>query len=134
MTTSLETSKNFQDKIFERIRESIGDLMTDEDLAKLVDAALQKAFFENRKTVDTWGRVSSEKSPLIVEVVQQLMQKRVEEQVDIWLKENHDKYEEIIEKVLAKGMFDLMVQHFESLTKWPLSNLFNELRNKGVIS
>lgn len=134
MTTSLETSKNFQDKIFERIRESIGDLMTDEDLKKLVDAALQKAFFEDRKTVDTWGRVSSSQPPLIVEILIQLMQKRVEEQVDVWLVENKDRYEEIIEKVLAKGMFNLAIQHFESLTKWPLNNLYNELRNKGVIS
>lgn len=40
--TDIATTKTFQERMFEKIRDQMGDLMTDEDLKKLVDAAMQK--------------------------------------------------------------------------------------------
>lgn len=33
--------------MFERIKEQTGDLLTEEDFKKMVDAAMQKAFFDS---------------------------------------------------------------------------------------
>ncbi len=49
MSNELQMTQDFQTRIFKRIRESIGDLMTDEDLRKLIEAAMQKAFFTEVK-------------------------------------------------------------------------------------
>ena len=48
MATEVAQAKTLQERVGDRIRDQIGDLMTDADLKQLVDKALHEAFFTQR--------------------------------------------------------------------------------------
>ena len=49
LENQLAPAKTFQERIADRIRESIGDLITDEDLAEMVTRGIDDVFFKPGK-------------------------------------------------------------------------------------
>jgi hypothetical protein len=131
--SNIEISKDFQTKIFERIRDSIGDLMTDDDLKKLVEASVRKVFFEDRVILDNYGSRRDTKPPLIAEQIQGLLKDRVSAAVKEWIDAHQDDVKAAIDAAIAKGMFALVQQHFESRTSGPMYELAQRLQQKGVL-
>jgi hypothetical protein len=130
--SSIEISKDFQTKIFERIRDSIGDLMTDDDLKKLVGASVNKVFFEDRKEHRSFG-ADVTKPPLIAEQIQELLKGQVTAAIKEWIDAHPDDVKAAIDAAIAKGMFALVQQHFESRVSGPMFELAQRLQQKGVI-
>lgn len=130
--TNIAISQDFQTKIFDRIRDSIGDLMTDDDLKKLVDASMQKVFFEDRFKRDSWGAMTV-KPPLLTELIEELLQKRVTASVKEWIDAHPEDMKAAIDAAIAKGIFDLVRQHFEQRAAGPMFELANRLQQKGVL-
>lgn len=131
--SNIEISKDFQTKIFERIRDSIGDLMTDDDLKKLVGASMQKVFFEDRVTFDNYGLKTGSKPPLIAEQIQGLLKDQVTAAIKEWIEIHPDDVKKAIDDAIAKGMFELVRQHFEQRAAGPMFELANQLRQKGLL-
>lgn len=63
MANEIETSKDFQDRVFEKIRADIGNLMTDAELKSLLHAAMSRAFFEPIVVKDRYGYNNQENPP-----------------------------------------------------------------------
>ena len=132
--SDLELTKSFQDKVYERIRDSIGDLMSDEDLKRLVEASMQKAFFEDREVPSRgYGYPAERKPSWLVEKVAELLKDRVEAAVKEWVAANPEAFEKAIEEAIAKGMFGLVLSYFEDKVRQPLFQFAQELRNKGLM-
>lgn len=132
MGTEVETTKTFQDRMFEKIREQMGDLMTESDLKALVDSSMQKAFFEPSKTVDRW-RGETLGDPVFVVMVRNEMSAKVTAAIQAWLAEHPEEVAKAIDDTLAKGMFALIQQHIESVASWPMQQMAEQLRAKGVL-
>lgn len=101
----------FQDRIFAKIKESIGDLMTDEDLKRLVEAAMQDAFFKPAEVRDNYGRVTSS-SPLVVRLVDKLLRDRITAAVDEWLQAHSDDVLKLINEQLNAGAATFLIEAF----------------------
>ena len=129
MTEAIETSKSFQEKMYERIRDSIGDLMTDEDLKKLVDSAVNKAFFEERRTKNTYGS-DTINPPWIVEEMQKLLAPQVKEAISKWAKDNPDKITEVIENMMAKSLVSLVETYFRSVFQNEFQNMYSQMQQR----
>jgi hypothetical protein len=132
MSSEVATTKTFQDRMFERIRDQMGDLMTDDDLRKIVDTAVQKAFFETTTIQGSWGQTQSG-PPIFVKMMEQEMRERVRTQLDEWLKANDDKVQECITKVIQEGIFRAMMNVLEQRMNLPLQQFADQLRQKGVL-
>jgi hypothetical protein len=132
MSNAIETSKTFQERMFERIREQMGDLMTDDDLKKIVETAMQKAFFEERITFDSYNR-STTAPPVFVELIRKQLEEQVAGAVRDWLRANHDEVVKQIDAAIAKGMFGLVRQHMEQAIQHPLWDFAQNLRNSGLL-
>jgi len=132
MSNAIEASKTFQERMFERIREQMGDLMTDEDLKRIVDTAMQKAFFEERVTFDNYNR-STTREPVFVELIREHLKEQVTGAVRDWLRANHDEVVKQIDAAIAKGMFNLVRQHMEQAIQQPLWDFAQQLRNSGLL-
>ena len=63
MTNEIATTKSFQDRMKDKIREGIGDLLTDDDLKVLIDKGIDDVFFTTRYTGESYNR--KEHPPLI---------------------------------------------------------------------
>jgi uncharacterized membrane protein YheB (UPF0754 family) len=130
MTTEVTFNKSFQEKMFEKVRDQMGDLLTNEELKKIVDAAMDKAFFEKR--YDTSGYNKREIDSQFVELIRKEMTPLVQRQVAQWLKDNEAQVLKAIDETIAKGFHALVQQHMENQIRFPLNEFANRLREKGV--
>lgn len=122
MSNELVESKSFNEKMRDRIKESIGDLLSDEDLTKIVDEGIRMVFFQPYNTIDKWG-AKVEHLPLIVTVVKELLTSRVNEKADQWFAENPDKVSEILDQVIRDGIVKMVMSSFEEKTQSALIGL-----------
>lgn len=122
MSNELVESKSFNERMRDRIKESIGDLLTDDDLTKIIDEGIREAFFQPYNTSDRWG-ARIENPPLIVGVVRELLTSRVNKKVDQWFVENPDKVKEILDQVIRDGIVKMVTQAFDNKTQSALIGL-----------
>jgi hypothetical protein len=56
MTEAIQTSQSFDERMMAKIKESIGELVTDDELKKIIEKGMSMAFFEPRrsKSRDSW--------------------------------------------------------------------------------
>lgn len=129
MNTAVEPAKTLQEKVGERIREQIGDLMTDEDLKLLVDRALTDAFFKQRREVRQYGQDILH-PPAVVELVRDLLKQRVDAAAARWLAEHKDELGKHIDDAIAKGFLGMFTQWLDQQIQNPLMNFANQLRDR----
>ncbi len=133
MTTEIATSQSFQEKMFAKIREQMGDLLTEEDLKKMVDAAMQKAFFEPVKNLNSYGSVVGESPPAFVTMIKKATEDQVTSAVKEWIKEHPEEITRALNEALEKGMFKMALSYFEQRTYGPMHELVMKLQQKGIL-
>lgn len=130
MNTDVTTPKTFEQRMFEKVRESIGDLMTEGDLKKIVDKAMQKAFFEER--VDSTGYRTVAKPAVFVEMMQAEMSTRVGAALQQWVTDNPLVLEQTLQRVIDGGVMDAVTRALEDRMSGPLTMFAEMLRTQGV--
>jgi predicted regulator of amino acid metabolism with ACT domain len=133
MTNEIATNKTFQDKMFERVRDQMGDLLTDEELKKIVEQAIQKAFFESISINTGYGN-TTQKPSLFIHLIQEELKVRVNSAVSEWLKANESVVKESIENVIKEGMLKGVIQALESRMSWPTQQLGEMLKQRGIFT
>ena len=118
--------------MFERIREQMGELMTEDDLKTLVDSAMKKAFFEPAFETDRYGNTKQGEAVFLT-MLRKEMELKVATAVREWLAAHPEEVTKAIDDTIAKGMFGLIQQHMEQAISQPMFNFANELRMKGVL-
>ncbi len=125
----VSSTLTFEQKIHNRIRDSIGDLMSEEDLKKLVHGTFDTVFFKpraNPKYTGGYGSNSHEKQfiePLSTEIIRTLMRPIFEEQVNLWLAQNKEQVLEVIGKKLEQDAGQLLLGAIANSFQVPLMNL-----------
>jgi hypothetical protein len=132
MKNEIETTKTFQERMFERIREQMGELMSEDDLKALVDSAMKKAFFEPARETDRWGNTKQGEA-MFLTMLRKEMELKVTEAIKTWLAEHPEEVAKAIDDTIAKGMLGLIQQHIETVTMQPMMELADRLRMKGVL-
>lgn len=136
MTKQIIASMSFDKKLQERIRKSVGELMSDEDLALLIDAAVRDWLLKERHVKDGYHTKILE--PLLVVWLKENMQEQMSRVLRAWLAENEDfvkeKFEELFMagagQCLAKAMFSLFEKDMNMLRY----NIEQKLLNPGDLS
>lgn len=131
--TAVTTPATFEEKMMERIRDSIGDLISNEELAKLVERGIQENFFKtktNPKWVSAYNNSARESIPqylpsLMETIVAQHVSQKVEElvkaYVDKWILENADKVEGIVKQMVENGAGQLLIKQLNQIFQEPFS-------------
>lgn len=104
---AIASPSDFQARMFERIKSQIGELMTDDELKKVVDAAMQKAFFEPSVKVINPGSYQERKElgpPHISLLLEELLKDQVKVLMQQWIAEHEAEVLELINKHLEGGM------------------------------
>lgn len=127
----IQTSRTFQERVFEKIREDLGNLLTEEELKSLLQAAMKKAFFEN--VVEKGYYSETVKPPLFVTMVKGLLEDKVRAAVDQWIRDHPEEFNKLIQDALAEGILGLIGKYLQNRFEEPLYNLKQELAQKGII-
>lgn len=133
MNTNVELTKSFQEKIYDKIRENIGTLMSDEDMKKLVDTAMERAFFQ--PVIANRGSYHNETKdpPVIIGLMQELLKDQVRTAAQCWLDEHSEEVGKLVTESIEKGVFGMMRNYIDNKTSPALMNLKQELANQGII-
>lgn len=124
----------FQEKMKERMRQAMGDLMPDEVLAGIVGKGIHEAFFtEKQKPGAYYGSQSSTEPAWVVTFIREECKARVEEEVKKYISQHPRKFAEVIDGVLREGIASAMFNSIASIFQPAMNNLTNqiiEIQNK----
>lgn len=101
MNTAVTTPQSFEDRMKDRIKESIGELITDAELSELVKRGIDQAFFTERTENNGWN--TTKVPSLMSSIVKDLMKERVCAEVEkvIKVRITHELYNEQIQERIA---------------------------------
>lgn len=126
-TTSITSSQTFQERMYERVKESIGELLTEEEAKQLVDKAIQDALFTPKKITNYYGNIVGEENSKFVELVKERVEPIIKNSIDNWIAEHQDEVNEIIEKVIQDGILSACFKAFEDKMRSPMYNLQGQI-------
>lgn len=69
MTTQLTPQQLFEEKLKDRIRENIGDLMPDALLSQMIARAMEEFLFKPVETKDSWGSIKERRDSALRGVI-----------------------------------------------------------------
>lgn len=133
--TNIIENKNFEEKMKDRIKESIGDLITDEELKKLLDAAMYDVFFKPSKVkVNSWE--TTDGPSYLQAIVKELLDKTVRSVIKDYIVNHTEEVEKTIKTVVENGIGAAMMSAFSSMFSTQFyqfqSNVQAALQNKGI--
>lgn len=133
--TNIVENKNFEEKMKDRIKESIGDLITDEELKKLLDAAMYDVFFKPIKVkVSSW---ETKDGPSYLQgIVKELLDEKVRSVIKDYIDNHTEDVEKTIKTVVENGIGAAMMAAINSMFSTQIyqfqSNIQAALQNKGI--
>ena len=132
--TGIIQSKTFEERMKERIRDSIGDLISDEDLSKMVDRSLEEVFFKERANPKRTSYYNSGEPdtlpPLLHDIVKTAMTEQVTEAVKGYIANNRDQVDASIKTVLERGMGNALISALNGVFSTQLASLQVNLANQ----
>lgn len=132
--TDIVQNKTFEQRMKERIRDSIGDLISDEDLSKMVDRSLEEVFFKERANPKRTSYYNSGEPdtlpPLLHEIVKSAMTEQVTEAVKEYIANNREQVDATIKTVLEQGMGNALISAMNGVFSTQLSSLQSNLTNQ----
>lgn len=116
---AITAQQAFEQKVRDRLRESIGDLMPDDVLSGMVSKVMEESLVKPRmlpnpkyNAHDTWCRepMTVLGPSLLQEVVKELLEQHVRELIAVQLAEIRPALEEQIENVIREGVFKVAAE------------------------
>ena len=132
MTNEIVEKQTFEQKMFAKIRDQIGDLMSEDDLKKIVDQAMKKAFFEERRT--SIGYRDEIKPALFVEMMEKEFKSQVNSSINAWIKDNQETMEKLVYQIVNDGIFKAVLNALEQRMSYPLNMVVDQLKIKGIFN
>lgn len=125
MSTEITTPQNFEEKMKARIKEGIGDLITDEELSKMVHRSMEEIFFKERTRGDGWR--SSTVPPLMHEIVKELLTVAVTNEVREYIKAHPNEVIAAIKTAIQEGMGNALMSAITQRFQCDLINLHQSI-------
>jgi len=126
MTTDLSVKETFEQKITERIRKDIGELMPDEVLRDIVTRATENVFFQRVLKRDQYGRDKAAEPSWAEQVVKNCLMKKAKEVAETWMSANNDRILALINEQLEKGVLGIVRDAFLAAVSKPFDNFAME--------
>ncbi len=132
MTQSAElaTPMSFQDRLKERLRDSIGELLSDDDLTALVERGIDEVFFQPRYVRRPGSYSSQELPPLIHEVVKEVLSVQMREAVERWLLAHEDEVKQALGDCVKEGAGLALLRGMNSFFAESMTRMQYDVANK----
>lgn len=130
MKNAIETAKTFQEKIADKIKESIGELITDEDLKPLIEESIKQLLLNERivsKGSGAYGHNTL--PPLLQEIIEPILKDKISELVNKHLVDNPEIFTDLIQTMIKDGFLKSMTTYLDYQLQTPLMNFQQEVRN-----
>lgn len=126
--SEVAVSKTFEQKMEEKIKESIGEMMESEDLKKIIERGIELAFFKQKEIKDGYRTLTVDS--FLIECIRQNMDKLVAQEIEKRFDADKEKFQSLIEKTLEKDVFELFAKGFNQMFSHELSKFKGAIGQK----
>lgn len=128
MTTDVTLPQSFQEKISEKLKDSIADLLSEEELKRLVEAGITQHLFNRRP-----DRYHGDQLSVAEAILKQLAGPRLEAELHLqladWMKANDEYVKSLVTDAIQKGAGELMLRAFSNALECSMISMFENFRN-----
>lgn len=132
MSTDIEKQKTFEERMKSRIRDSIGELMTDEELSKIVNRVTEEVFFKPIKLGE--GYQMKEHPPFIHVIIKELLTDSVRDLIKEYFEQNKTGITETIRQVIKEGLGSAVLSAINNQFQQSMfsfeQNIINQIQNQ----
>jgi hypothetical protein len=130
-TTAIEKARSFEERMKTRIKEGIGDLLSDEEVKKLIDRGMEEVFLKPTKIKDPRNSYNTIDGPcLLHDIVAKELQPIVTKCVSDYLADHKEEVIEAANKAIEGGMAKAMTVALDGFFSNTLMNLRNNVMNE----
>lgn len=132
MSNEVQTSTQFQERLFAKIRDSIGELMTEQELKAIVEKTMQQLFFAPQTRVlnpGGYNRQTIEEPPAVQMLIKELLEPALRAQLKQWLADNPDVVQSALDKALQTGLADAVLRAINDMLANQFMNMKLGLQN-----
>lgn len=136
MSTTVQPKPSLEERITSRLHESIGDLITDEDLKGMVARGIEAALFKPRitQTPRSYGGYdTTTAAPLVDEQVVKLLGEKMRAGVDAWLAANPEKIEAALRDVMQRGVGNALLYSLEQRFAGVFESSLEIMKSRGLL-
>jgi hypothetical protein len=124
---------SFEDRLKKKVADDIGNLLSDEDLSRIVAEGVRRVFFDQRQQdPNDWGRRIA-KEPLADELVRNAALPMVKTAIEAWLAEHNAEVLQTVERVLQQGMTTALVSTINAMAALPLRDFTIEFAKRAGV-
>lgn len=139
MNTQVTETKTFEQRMIDRVKEGAADLLTDEDVKKIVERGIESLFFKERPDPSSTSFNRKQLSPLAIEMVTNAVKQQVNEQIVVWVAQNEEHlnsivkelFEENIGQTIVNSLSGMFQNSFQSMSFNLQNDIQNMVQNRG---
>ena len=111
--TALERSESFESKMKDRIREAIGDLIPDEELAKMVRRGIDSVFFDSKQVLvgKGYNEKYEDRPGFMGALVKELLEEKVVSEAASYIEEHQDDIDKLVKDAITQGADNMVLWH-----------------------
>lgn len=128
----------FQEKISQKLRDDIGELLPNDALSKLIERAIEENFFKERVVETGSYHIPTRTEPSwFVATIKEMTEKMVREHVGKWCEENKDVFEKKVDQFFSREMMSIITatiiaSQIRTSFDRDLTCLVENIRNKMI--
>ncbi len=129
--TDITNATTFQERMFERVRESLSELLTAEEAKALVEKAIEQSLFQQEKVYEgnSYNRRQIGVKPSRFEaLVKEAVEPAIKIAVAEWLAKHHEEVKASIQGVVEQGIASTVVKVFKDEMSQPLWEMSSKLQ------
>ena len=119
----LTPQQNFEERVKDKLRDAIPDLITDDEIQAMVTKSLEDLFFKKRIVPGPGWNNDKEIPPLLHEITAELLGPAVDKAVKEYIESNKEAVNKAIEEAMGLGMGKALMQAVTFYFSGELSNL-----------
>lgn len=123
--TEIVEQKSFQERMKDRIKDSIGELMTDDELSKIVSRSMEEIFFKPMTVKD--GYHTRQEPPFVHQLLKELLVVEVRKAVSEYIADHKEDVLKNIQETISLGMGQALVNAIKLQFSNDLLNFQNNL-------
>ena len=124
MTNEIAIPGTFAERIKDRLREIIGDVITDDDLLDFVKRGIEHEFFE--RPLNNYGR--PEGKAVVHDMVRSCLYEEMQKAVKRWLRDHEAEVMEVIREEVEKGAAHAMMNGINAAFKQNFEQLAHNIQ------
>lgn len=129
ISESLTKPSTFQQRMYDRIRESLGELLTQEEAQALVNRVIEEELFKDRQVIVgySYNQRTEAQPSAFKEMAMEQIKPMIEEAIRQWIADNQESLKQQVNEIVEQGILKACYRALQAEFLKPTLTLQNEV-------